>query len=142
MFSVFKGLKTFELELETVEGKRKELDEIVIRAVEWRFPLGDDNILILNPARTKRTGWHGVKLRKCFPHILLIMHEIKTIILTKPTAKGIHVPSDPKEAKERLKKDGVDFTVWDGEPEISEDDCLTYYVVSLTYEAQRGASST
>ena len=64
-FSVFKGLKTFELELETVKGKRKELDEISIRAADWRFPLGDGNVLVLNPARTKRTGWHGMKLRKC-----------------------------------------------------------------------------
>lgn len=55
---------------------------------------------------------------------------------------GIHLSSDPKEAKERLVKDGVDFTIWDGEPEITEDDCLTYYVVSLTYEAQRAATST
>ena len=64
-FSFFKGLKTFELELETVEGKRKELDEIVIRAADWRFPLGDGNILVLNPKRTRRTGWHGLKIRKC-----------------------------------------------------------------------------
>ena len=64
-FSFFKGLKTFELELETVEGKRKELDEIVMRAAYWRFPLGDGNILVLNPKRTRRTGWHGLKIRKC-----------------------------------------------------------------------------
>ena len=63
-FKFFKWLKTFELELETVEGKRKELDEIVLRAVDWRFPLGDENVLVLNPARTRRTGWHGLKLRK------------------------------------------------------------------------------
>lgn len=62
--------------------------------------------------------------------------------LTKTTASGLRAPSDPKEAKERLVKDGVDFTIWDGEPEISGDDCLTYYVVALTYEAQRGPSST
>lgn len=114
-FSVFKGLKTFELELETVEGKRKELDEIAIRAADWRFPLGDGNVLVLNPARTKMTGWRGVKL-----------------------LRGVHVPSDPKEARERLVKDGVDFRVWDGEPEVSEDDCLTYYVVLLIYEAKQG----
>ena len=54
---MFKGLKTLELELETVEGKRKELDEIIVRAADWRFPLGDGDILVLNPARTKRTGW-------------------------------------------------------------------------------------
>ena len=64
-FSFLKGLKTFELELETVEGKRKELDEIVIRAADWRFPLGDGNVLVLNPTRTRRTGWHGLKIRKC-----------------------------------------------------------------------------
>ena len=38
-FSVLKGLKTFELELETVEGKRKELDEIVIRAGSYLHSL-------------------------------------------------------------------------------------------------------
>ena len=141
-FLVFKGLKTFELELETVEGKRKELDEIVIRAADWRFPLGDGNVLVLNPARTKRAGWHGVKLRECFPFAKGTMRESKCRSTDKPTASGIHVPSDPKEAKERLVKDGVDFTVWDGEPEISGDDCLTYYVVSLTYEAQRGPTFT
>ena len=64
-FYFFKGLKTFELELETVEGKRKELDEIVIRAADWRFPLGDGNVLVLNPTQTRRTGWHGLKIRKC-----------------------------------------------------------------------------
>ena len=65
-------------------------------------------------------------------------------MLTKPTAavNGTHAPSDPKEARERLVKAGVDFRVWDGEPEILEDDCLTYYVVSLLYEAQRGQHST
>lgn len=74
-FSLFKGLKTFELELETVEGKRKELDEIIVRAVDWRFPLGDGNVLVLNPARTKRTGWQGVELRKCIPYLLLLARE-------------------------------------------------------------------
>jgi len=53
-------------------------------------------------------------------------------------ASGHHVSSDPTEARENLEKDGVDFTVPDGEPEINGEDCLTYYVVTLTYEAQRG----
>lgn len=63
-FHFFKGLSKFELELETVEGKRKELDSIVFRAAEWHFPLGDGNALVLDPAKTKKTGWHGLKLRK------------------------------------------------------------------------------
>ena len=45
--------------------------------------------------------------------------------------------NDPQEAKNRLVKDGVDFIVWDGEPEFLDEDCLMFYVVSLTYEAQR-----
>lgn len=141
-FSVFKGLKTFELELETVEGKRKELDEIVIRAADWQFPLGDGNVLVLNAAKTKKTGWHGMNLRKCFDPLNQARAKTDARALTKTTASGLRVSSDPKQAKERLVKDGVDFTVWDGEPEISGYDCLTYYVVALTYEAQRGPTST
>lgn len=71
-FSVFKGLKTFKLELETVEGKREALDEIVIWAADWRLPLGDGNVLVSNPARTERNGWHGVKLRECILSAKLI----------------------------------------------------------------------
>lgn len=66
-FWFFTGLEEFALELETVEGKRTELDAIVVRAADWRFPLGDGNILALNPARIKRTGWQGVKLREYIP---------------------------------------------------------------------------
>ena len=49
------------------------------------------------------------------------------------------MPNDPTKAKERLVKDGVDFTIPDGEPEIvgSAQDCLTYYTVTLVFEAQR-----
>ena len=36
-------------------------------------------------------------------------------------------------------QDGVDFTITDGEPEITgdADSCLVYYIVTLTWEAQR-----
>lgn len=59
------------------------------------------------------------------------------MILIKVTALDWEPSSDPKKAKERLVKDGIDFIAWDGEPDISDEDCLTYYVVSVTYEAQR-----
>ena len=65
-FLLFQGLKKFELELETVEEKRKELDNIVIRAADWRFPLKDGYVLVSNPARTKKSGWHGLKNSECF----------------------------------------------------------------------------
>ena len=54
------GLKQFVLELETVEGKRAKLDEIVARAAGWRFPLGDGNILVLNESKTKYSAWKGL----------------------------------------------------------------------------------
>lgn len=73
-FSMFKGMKTFELELETVEGKRKELDEVIVRAADWRFPLGDCNFLVLNPARTKRTGW---QVRTLLAHYTFVQANLE-----------------------------------------------------------------
>ncbi|KAL8707327.1 MAG: hypothetical protein Q9220_007639 [cf. Caloplaca sp. 1 TL-2023] len=61
-FQKIEGLKIFQLELETVENKRHELDVIVDRARDWRFLLGDGLILVLNQSKTKRTGWVGERL--------------------------------------------------------------------------------
>lgn len=67
----FEELEVFELELETVEGKRGELDEIVRRAGEWRFPAGGGGggEMVLNQKKTKRSGWWGEKLRELFASI-------------------------------------------------------------------------
>ena len=59
------------------------------------------------------------------------------MILIKVIVHDLELPSDSKKAKERLVKDGIEFINWDGEPDISDENCLTYYVVSLTYGAQR-----
>ena len=58
-FLSFKRLKTFELELETLEERRNELDGIAERAKLWRFPLRHGNVLALNPAKNKKTAWRG-----------------------------------------------------------------------------------
>ena len=58
------NLKVFELELESIEGKRVELDEIIRRAPGWQFPMSGNQILALNPKETRRTGRIGLKLRK------------------------------------------------------------------------------
>ena len=63
-FHKISGLETFELELETVEKKKGELDAIVSRAPGWQFPLHDGQVLILDESRTTRTGWLGRKLRR------------------------------------------------------------------------------
>lgn len=60
------GLKVFQLELETVEKKKDELDAIVARAPGWQFPLDGDRIMILDESKTKRTGWLGHKLGMMF----------------------------------------------------------------------------
>lgn len=60
----FSNLKVFELELESIEGKRVELDEIVRRAPGWRFPMIGNQALVLDSGVTERRGRIGLKLRK------------------------------------------------------------------------------
>ena len=143
-FELFHALKRFELELETVEQRRKELDDIVVRAADWRFPLKHGKELVLNPAKTKKTGWHGVRNRKCIsprtpatlPRKGKIDRDLTSPAATAETEESFNIPNDPIEAKANLIKDGIDFIAWDGEPEVLDENCLTYYVVSLIYEAQ------
>jgi len=65
-FYYFEGLERFVLELETRVGKKKELNAVVASAKEWRFGLGDGSSLVLDPRKTKKTGWIGRPFRKCF----------------------------------------------------------------------------
>ncbi|MCJ1418157.1 hypothetical protein MMC32_004502 [Xylographa parallela] len=59
-FYHLRDLRQFVLELETVEAKRAELDEIIARAAGWRFPLGDGNVLVLDKSRTAHSTWRGL----------------------------------------------------------------------------------
>ncbi|KAL8718578.1 MAG: hypothetical protein Q9225_004308 [Loekoesia sp. 1 TL-2023] len=73
-FQKVKGLQVLQvlqIELETVEGKKGELDAIVNRAKGWKIPLGDEKILILDESRTRRTGWIGGKFGKSITEIEL-----------------------------------------------------------------------
>ncbi|KAL8689881.1 MAG: hypothetical protein Q9218_004546 [Villophora microphyllina] len=56
------GLEVLQLELETLENKKAELDAIVNRAKGWRIPLGDSRVLLLNESKTRRMGWVGVPI--------------------------------------------------------------------------------
>jgi len=40
------GLKNFELELETIVEKKRELEDVVAVAEGWEFPLGDGKVLV------------------------------------------------------------------------------------------------
>ncbi|KAG8526531.1 uncharacterized protein KY384_008731 [Bacidia gigantensis] len=117
-FKPSSSLRIFELELETVEGKTAELDEIVERAEGWRFPLRTEKgmqkkKLVLQKEKTRKQGWWGER-----------------------QSGGTHVNIDPIAARRRLEEHGVDFTVEDGEPECTNtgDARLTYYVVTLVFE--------
>ncbi|KAL9620976.1 MAG: hypothetical protein Q9160_004494 [Pyrenula sp. 1 TL-2023] len=54
------GLQTFVLELETVNTKKNELDDIVHRAQDWVFPMHDGAFLICDPLSRKVTTWKGI----------------------------------------------------------------------------------
>lgn len=72
MFTNFPTLEKFVLELETREGKKEELDNIVARAANWRFPLASEGaFLVLDRQLTRKHGWVGRKLRKFFNLLLL-----------------------------------------------------------------------
>ena len=76
------GLKAFRLELETVEKKTDELDAIVARAPHWDFVLGDGSLLVLDHAKTKRTGWVGYPLGEMLQTTTTILPVRKTNKLT------------------------------------------------------------
>lgn len=71
-FRDIEGLDVLQLELETLEYKKTELDAIVDRVQGWQFPLGDSRVLLPNASKTKRTGWVGVPIGEtllCFGKI-------------------------------------------------------------------------
>ena len=118
-FASLIGLEELELELETVEYKRAELDLNLERATSWKFPLANGNILIMDPSATIKTTWIGSKHFKGIPHA-------STPTDSQPrkssSAKFMTFKSLPKD---RLKSEL-----------LAPDDKLEYYVVTMTWRAQ------
>ncbi|KAL6717303.1 hypothetical protein ACLMJK_005218 [Lecanora helva] len=117
-FTNMGGLEHFELELETIESKRPELDAVVDRAHTWRFPLGDGRTLILDECATTRESWSGSR------HF-----------------KGLNAPNVPAGLQLRQGSiasfSGVSKKRTNSEPEILRlEDMLHYYVVTLTWSAR------
>ena len=64
-FENLPGLKIFELELETIEAKRDQLDTIVEKARCWRFPSSDGNVLVMHDdEKIFKSAWTGSKYCK------------------------------------------------------------------------------
>ena len=118
-FANLKGLKKLELELETIEVKRAELDAIIERARSWKFPLGDDNILVMDQESIEKSVWAGSK------HV-----------------KGLNAPNAPTGSQLR-QGSTAGFSPFKSTPrsdteseELGLEDTLDYYVVLLTWRAQ------
>lgn len=124
-------LKVFQLELETVEKKKDELDAIVARAPGWQFPLDGDRIMILDESKTKRIGWLGHKLGLMFLQNLPYSWPGKFLI--RYLASHLRMSEKaPFAAMERLIKDGVKFEDVKLDTDLAEGQYLCYYVVKLT----------
>lgn len=58
-FQYLKGLREVEMELETFEYKKDELEEIVRHAVQWRFPMGEGRELSAEGLGVEVRRWRG-----------------------------------------------------------------------------------
>jgi len=118
-FANLKGLEELELELETVEAKRAELDVNIEKASYWRFPLGDGNVLVMDKEATEKSTWTGSK------HF-----------------KGLNAPAVPAGLQLR-QGSTASFSPFKSPfkakletQERAPEDSLDYYVVTLSWRAQ------
>lgn len=118
-FANMKGLEKLELELETVEAKRAELDRSLAKAPSWRFPLGDDSVLIMDEEATEKDTWIGSKYFKG-SHAPAVQASLQLRQGSSASFKPFR--STPKEKVEV--------------EELAPEDCLKYYIVILTWRAQ------
>ncbi|KAI9858417.1 MAG: hypothetical protein M1813_007521 [Trichoglossum hirsutum] len=58
-FRNLQGLSEVVIELETVQRKKAQLDDIVRRAAGWRFELADGRMLVREEADTRTYSWVG-----------------------------------------------------------------------------------
>ncbi|KAL8801579.1 MAG: hypothetical protein Q9182_004365 [Xanthomendoza sp. 2 TL-2023] len=124
------GLQKLQMELETVEKKQRELDEIVERAKGWEFQLGNGRLLLLNKSKMRRTGWTGALLDTSNEgeqdfDVYLMNEDIDNRLGDPPAMK----------ARERLEAKGVVFDEAGSVKGLPAHKTCTYYVVTLTWEA-------
>lgn len=59
-FQHVQGLDTLEIEFETISTKKKQLERVVGRAKQWKFPLKDDKVLAWT-GEVKESAWEGLR---------------------------------------------------------------------------------
>ena len=113
------GLKKFEMELETVEAKRNELDTIVEKAQSWKFPLGNGNVLVMEGENIEKSTWTGSKHFKGL--------SAPSVSAGLQLRQGSTAGFSPFKSAPRS----------DADPEeLRPGDTLDYYVVLLKWHAQ------
>lgn len=118
-FENLKGVRVLELEVETVRGKRGELDHNLEMAPTWRFRLGDGNLLVLDEGATERWEWVGSRHVKG-----LGMKDVPAGL--QWTRKGSRASKTGTPRNNSLA----------AEEELAVEDRLEYYVVLLTWRAK------
>lgn len=118
-FANFPRLKKLELELETTEAKRKELDTIVERARSWRFPLGNDSALVMDQENIEKSAWTG---SKHFKGLNAPTAAAGLQLRQGSTASFLSFRSTPRSDAES--------------EDLEPGHTLEYYVVLLTWRAQ------
>lgn len=117
-FVYMKGLREFELELETVQSKRKELEVIIGRARRWKFPLGDGQVLVLDEDSTETATWTGSKYFKGYN--------------SSNMQPGMQLRQGSTASFSQLSRKKTYSEI----EELAPGDSLDYYVVTLTWRAQ------
>ena len=146
-FKLLRGLQDFELELETLQQKKEELDAVVERAYGWRFPLPANRALVCDCEATVYTSWTGSRHFKGPPGgkmktSTLQERGISTVPSSSTTSQHstLRKNSAATRKKKRLTRTASgssrDPGSWQEEEELDPASRLEYYVVTLTYRAQ------
>ena len=138
-FRLLKGLQVFELELETLQGKRADLDEIIEQDFAWKFPLQDDKVLVCDCDAAVYSSWTGSRHFK---------REGRRISASSSSASASRPLTSRKNSiatitKNKIKRMGSESSKYPGlsreeeeEEELAPEVRLEYYVVTLTFRAQ------
>ena len=127
-FENLPGLKIFEMELETIEAKREQLDTIVEKARSWRFPSSDGKVLVMNEdEKALKSTWTGSKhfkgLNAPNPPAGLQLRQGSTASFSL----GNTASFSPFKTASRVDTESED---------LQPDDAHEYYVVLLTWRVQ------
>ena len=149
-FKLLRGLQVFELELETLQHKKEELDAVIERAYGWRFPLPENKVLVCDCDATDYMSWTGSRY---FDGLLFSKRKDSIPAQHGLQGRGMSTSSSSTSRPSASRKSSIaTFTkkkttrsesessgcpnLWPEEEDLPPECRLEYYVVTLTYRAQ------